>query len=639
VTVECSNAAAGAACPSSLAINNGILTGTIPIFPTGGNITITIRGTAPSSRASLINQASIIPPGSVPDPVLGNNSASALTRVTDSPIPSAANLTVTKVGPSSVQVGSSIRYQVIVVNSGPASADGARFTDLVPSAITGVTWTCSPAGGALCPAASGSGNAIVQTIAALPVNGSLTYVINGTAPATAQSLSNTATVSLPPGVSDADLTDNASTALTTVQASAPTEADLVIAKTGPSNVTSGSLFSYTVEVTNTGPAPADGAVVTDNLSDLLTNVQVRCTADQGAVCGTAGIGSGNQMTATIARLPVEGRVTYTITANAPSIGFFSNSAVITPPPGVNDPDPIDNLGGPVMTSTLTLPRTPGNQETGSILIYSVYTSTAWPSREDTRITLTNTHQLQSINVHLFFVDGATGKVADNYVNLTAQQTISFLASGVDPGVTGYLIAVPVDEHGCPVNFNYLIGNAYVHFESGHRASLSAWAIQALGGPIICDPGATTARLYFDGVSYSNLPRILGVNSLASRADGNQTMLVVNRISGDLTTGLDPIESLTGFLFDDVERASRFAIQSTSSQFRSMVGNNAPRTVPRYDAVIPAGRTGWMKLSSGLDAGVIGAIINQSPNGFNGGHNLHILSTTDTAFITIPVYRP
>lgn len=227
----------------------------------------------------------------------------------------------------------------------------------------------------------------------------------------------------------------------------------------------------------------------------------------------------------------------------------------------------------------------------------------------------------------------------NYVNLTPQQTISFLASGVDPGVTGYLIAVPVDEHGCPVNFNYLIGNAYVHFESGHRASLNAWAIQALGGPIICDPGATTARLYFDGVSYSNLPRILGVNSLASRADGNQTMLVVNRISGDLTTGLDPIESLTGFLFDDVERASRFTIQSTSSQFRSMVGNNAPRTVPRYDAVIPAGRTGWMKLSSGLDAGVIGAIINQSPNGFNGGHNLHILSTTDTAFITIPVYRP
>jgi uncharacterized repeat protein (TIGR01451 family) len=424
-----------------------------------------------------------------------------------------------------------------------------------------------------------------------------------------------------------------------VQTTAPTLADLVIAKTGPSNVDSGAAFAYTIEVTNTGPAQANGAVVTDNLSDLLSNVSVSCTAVLGAVCGPVTISAGNQLTATITTLPVEGRVTYTITANAPGIGFFSNSAVVTPPPGVDDPDPIDNLGGPVITSTLTLPAIPADQSAGSVLIYNIYTSTISSNREDTRMTLTNTHYRQSVNVHFFFVDGGTGRVADIYASLTPQQTISFLASDVDPGITGYMIAVAVDDHGCPINFNYLVGNEYVKFQSGHRASLGALAIPAEGGPIICDPNATSAKLLFDGVSYSFLPRMLAIDSLSSRSEGNQTMLIVNRISGDLTKELDPIEALAGQLYDDVEKASSFTMSGASVQLRAILGNNTPRSVPRYDVIIPAGRTGWMKFASASDFGLTGAVINQNPNGFNGGHNLHMLTTTDTAFITIPVYPP
>ncbi|MFM8392742.1 MAG: hypothetical protein ACKOB4_02305, partial [Acidobacteriota bacterium] len=352
-----------------------------------------------------------------------------------------------------------------------------------------------------------------------------------------------------------------------------------------------------------------------------------------------GIGAGNQMTAIIPTLPVEGRVTYTITATAPGIGFFSNSAVVTPPPGVDDPDPIDNLGGPVITSTLTLPTIPGDQMAGSILIYNVYTSTVSTSREDTRLTLTNSHQRQSVNVHLFFVDGVSGRVADNYVSLTPQQTVSFLASDLDPGVTGYLLAVAVDDHGCPINFNYLIGSEDVKFESGHRTSLGALAIPAEGGPILCDPNATTTRLYFDGVSYSALPRTLAIDSLASRSEGNRTMLIVNRISGDLTTATDPVESLAGFIYDDVEKASSFSMSSANGQLRAMLGNSTPRSVPRYDVIIPAGRTGWMKFASASDVGLTGAVINLNPNGFTGGHNLHMLTTTDVSFINIPVYPP
>jgi hypothetical protein len=125
----------------------------------------------------------------------------------------------------------------------------------------------------------------------------------------------------------------------------------------------------------------------------------------------------------------------------------------------------------------------------------------------------------------------------------------------------------------------------------------------------------------------------------NESNGNQTMQVVNRIGGDLTTRLDPVEALNGLLYDDVERAASFTMSGQSSQWRALIGNGTPRTVPRYDAQIPAGRVGWMKFSSGSDIGLTGSVINLNPGGFNGGHNLHVLSNTDTTYITIPVYRP
>jgi hypothetical protein len=72
------------------------------------------------------------------------------------------------------------------------------------------------------------------------------------------------------------------------------------------------------------------------------------------------------------------------------------------------------------------------------------------------------------------------------------------------------------------------------------------------------------------------------------------MLIVNRIGGDLTTGAQTIGSLAGLLFDDSETARSFSIDGRTCQLRGLLGNNFPRTVPRYTTVIPAGRTGWMK---------------------------------------------
>ena len=259
------------------------------------------------------------------------------------------------------------------------------------------------------------------------------------------------------------------------------------------------------------------------------------------------------------------------------------------------------------------------------------------AQQDTRITLTNTNPLTAVYIHLFFIDGQSCAVADRFAALTPNQTISFQASDLDPEVTGYLMAVATDQSGCPIRFNYLIGSEYLKFESGHRAGLPALSIAA-PGKIDCNPNQPTTTLAFDGVSYNKLPRTLALDSLFPVPDGNQAMVVVNRLGGNLSSAGSTSGQFFGLLFDDVERSSSFTLSSSSCQMRGLISPNFPRTIPRYDQVIPAGRSGWMKLWASTDEGLSGAMINlHASNGFNQGHNLHILSLTDSVTYTIPVF--
>ncbi|MEP7342505.1 MAG: hypothetical protein ABI977_32555, partial [Acidobacteriota bacterium] len=67
--------------------------------------------------------------------------------------------------------------------------------------------------------------------------------------------------------------------------------------------------------------------------------------------------------------------------------------------------------------------------------------------------------------------------------------------------------------------------------------------------------------------------------------------------------------------------------------------------PRFEQFIPAGRSGWAKIFSQADIGLLGAAINFNPDAgtnagaFNQGHNLHKLTLTTTASYTIPIFPP
>lgn len=299
----------------------------------------------------------------------------------------------------------------------------------------------------------------------------------------------------------------------------------------------------------------------------------------------------------------------------------------------------------------TLPPTYGmsNQKPGSVLLYSMYTSNIiWPHQENTRINITNTHATQMAYVHLFFVDSATCQSADSYVCLTANQTFTFVTYDYDPGITGYLLAVAVEKNtGLPIQFNYLIGDYYLKLLSGHSANLGAEAFAALKNPpATINPNGATVDIKFDDVNYNAAPRTLALNSVPSRLDGNDTLLILTRVGGDLAGGeSSSIGGLLGLTYDDAEKGYSFTMAGGRCLYRNSISDSNPRMVPRFSSIVKAGHVGWMKIWPTADIPIVGLMINlnqsanNSINAFSGGHPLHALSVTTTGVFTIPVFIP
>lgn len=283
-----------------------------------------------------------------------------------------------------------------------------------------------------------------------------------------------------------------------------------------------------------------------------------------------------------------------------------------------------------------------DQKAGSVLIYNVYVSSASnPGAENSRINITNTSSSDA-TVHFFFVDGSNCGVADNYVCLTANQTMSFNMSDIDPGIMGYIVAVATDTNGNPISNNFLIGDEYVKFASGHAANLGAEAIALVGAAPTVDLATMTAALAFNNTVYNALPRVLAIDHVLSRGDGNSTLVVINSIRGDLRTAAGGAGDIFGILYDPLENPYSFTY-SAGCQRKAILGVDFPKTAPPYNSIVSAGSYGWMKFWAVADRALLGAAINfnanagNNQNAFNGGHNLHKLTFTTAATLTIPVF--
>lgn len=287
-----------------------------------------------------------------------------------------------------------------------------------------------------------------------------------------------------------------------------------------------------------------------------------------------------------------------------------------------------------------------DQKAGSILIYNFYTSNpANPGVQNTRFNITNTSDTSAAFVHLFFIEGTTCSVSDRYICLTANQTMTFLASEQDPGVRGYLLAIVVNGvTGCPLNFNFLVGDEYIKLETGHFANLGAEAFAAIAAtPAACLETDVTTVLNLNGVAYNQTARVLAISSIGSNADGNDTRVIINRTGGSLATTANTIGAVFGILYDDAEQPHSYTFNGQCQVF-SQLADSFPRTSPRFGVVIPAGQTGWTKFWGTSNVGILGAVLVRNANAatsagaFNSGHNLHKLKLTTDSY-TMPIFAP
>jgi hypothetical protein len=294
-----------------------------------------------------------------------------------------------------------------------------------------------------------------------------------------------------------------------------------------------------------------------------------------------------------------------------------------------------------------------DQKAGSVLFYNIYTSaSANAVNQNTRINITNTSSTHAAFVHIYFVQD-TCNVADAFICLTANQTASFLTVDLDPDITGYIVAVAVDpDTGCPTSFNFLIGDLYVKapatFVAGGTApffanlAAEAFAARFDGELSTCNKNSTLATMNFNDTEYDRPPLVLAVSNIPDQT-ANSTLLILNAFGGSLATTASTINRIFGIIYDDAENAFSFTQAMGNCQDRRLIGTF--RTTPRVGAIIPPGRSGWMKIwASNQTTGLLGSVINanaqaaQQANAFNGGHNLHKLTLTNGSY-TVPVFPP
>jgi uncharacterized repeat protein (TIGR01451 family) len=168
----------------------------------------------------------------------------------------AADLSVTKRGPTSAPAGSNITYTITVTNSGPQAAQNVQMTDMVPAGTAFVSeshpsgWTFSFIAGT-----------VTESTGTLTIGASATFTIVVHAAVTdpvGSTITNTANVSS--STFDPNTGNNSSTVMTTVTAAS---ADLSVLKTGPTTVTAGTNLTYTITVRDNGPSDAQNVSLTD----------------------------------------------------------------------------------------------------------------------------------------------------------------------------------------------------------------------------------------------------------------------------------------------------------------------------------------------------------------------------------------
>jgi uncharacterized repeat protein (TIGR01451 family) len=227
--------------------------------------------------------------------------------------------------PNPATPGGTLQYNLTVTNQGPNPATGVIVTDPLPAGLAATSatpgqGTCSIGPPVSCNLGTlASGQSVPVTLVTMVTAANPGTLVN--------------TISLTGGVADPNPGNNSVTMITPVTSGAKS-ADLSLAGSAtPNPVTSGGALKYTLTVTNHGPDPATGVIVTDPLPAGLaatsaTPGQGTCTLGSPVSCNLGTLASGQSVPVTLTAVVTAAQGTL---VNTPSL----TSGVADPNPGNN----------------------------------------------------------------------------------------------------------------------------------------------------------------------------------------------------------------------------------------------------------------------------------------------------------------
>ncbi len=251
--------------PAGSTNNNGTILLPVSDLAAGQAISFIFQARA-NAPGSLVARATVV--SNQTDPAPANNAAEAAFAISAAagPTPDLAVAITSSENPA--KTGSPLTYTITVSNRGTVNATGVLVTNTLPEGSSFVSASTTQGN-----AAQNNGT-IVATVGLLTAGSSVRLNVITVPTNAAVLISRVMAFGLEPDANPADnVAFNATTVTNTVVA--PPKADLALGlAANPSVVTTGSHVTYSVTITNLGPAEATGLNITNRFSNDISIVSV-----------------------------------------------------------------------------------------------------------------------------------------------------------------------------------------------------------------------------------------------------------------------------------------------------------------------------------------------------------------------------
>ena len=272
--------------------------------------------------------------------------------------------------PSTINAGGTSTISITITNPNPSGTlTGVAFSDVFPAGLS-VAATPNTIIGAGCgsPVFAPSAGAISLTFNSGSITAGTPCVIQVDVTALAGTYPNATTAA-------SSVEGGTGAPSNTAVLNVTPVIDLAVTKTDSvSAVDRSEIVTYTIVVTNNGPADVVNAQLIDTLPSSLEGASWTCAPDSGSACTASGSSNINDSVSIL----VGQSITYTVTATVSSSINTSivNTASVVPPTGVVDTNPVNNSATDVdhlnRLQLVKLTATTAYDQIGEVITYTYY---------------------------------------------------------------------------------------------------------------------------------------------------------------------------------------------------------------------------------------------------------------------------